>query len=231
MVTWLGIDSSDSVVGLSSGEGVDKAFEPNDLSAGQQGCLPSPPRVSDLLVNTGPGSPVEIQLLVSDDGQPGPYQVRIESLPNGLLSDLGNSQDITSVPYLLADPLDARVLFVLQDTEASTSFTYSADDGKCPGRRSLRLATVEVVVTEGQLIVGWDMDDDSQGSSRVSAGANLPAMGATLRREYRTQRRRVRLNGSYGNNLPEVNATTPPIDCSNATGVTVDFQQWLGVET
>lgn len=235
VVTWLGIDSSDSVVGLSSGEGVDEAFEPNDLSAGQQGCLPSPPRVTDLLVNTGPGSPVEIQLLVSDDGQPGPYQVRIDSLPNGVLSDLGNSQDITSVPYLLADPLDARVLFVPQDTEYSTSFTYSADDGGVPPEGGPSdLATVEVVVTEGPgLIAGWDMNDDPQwilegawGWGEPTGNGGDPSAGATGRNVVGYD-----LNGSYGNNLPELHATTPPIDCSNATGVTVDFQQWLGVET
>ncbi|MFH1748733.1 MAG: M14 family zinc carboxypeptidase [Planctomycetota bacterium] len=38
------------------------------------------------------------------------------------------------------------------------------------------------------------------------------------------------LYGDYANNLSERHLTTPAIDCSNATGVTLRFQRWLGVE-
>jgi hypothetical protein len=38
------------------------------------------------------------------------------------------------------------------------------------------------------------------------------------------------LNGDYENNLPETNATTPALDFTGYTDVTMSFQRWLGVE-
>lgn len=38
------------------------------------------------------------------------------------------------------------------------------------------------------------------------------------------------LSGDYGNNLPEYHLTTPALDCSDISGVTLSFQRWLGVE-
>ena len=38
------------------------------------------------------------------------------------------------------------------------------------------------------------------------------------------------LSGTYGNNIPAYYATTPAIDCSNASGVRLSFWRWLGVE-
>ncbi len=38
------------------------------------------------------------------------------------------------------------------------------------------------------------------------------------------------LNGDYTNYMSEYTLTTPAIDCSNATGTTLEFQRWLGVE-
>lgn len=39
------------------------------------------------------------------------------------------------------------------------------------------------------------------------------------------------LNGDYGNYIPEYHLTTPAINCSGGTGVTLEFYRWLGVET
>ena len=38
------------------------------------------------------------------------------------------------------------------------------------------------------------------------------------------------LNGGYSGNLPEQNLTSPPIDCTNRSGVQLSFERWLGVE-
>ncbi|MFQ5452818.1 MAG: thrombospondin type 3 repeat-containing protein [Candidatus Zixiibacteriota bacterium] len=38
------------------------------------------------------------------------------------------------------------------------------------------------------------------------------------------------LNGDYENNLPQRHLTTPAIDCSGISGVTLKFWRWLGVE-
>jgi len=39
------------------------------------------------------------------------------------------------------------------------------------------------------------------------------------------------LNGDYQNNLPETHATSPAINCTGLSGVTLRFWRWLGVET
>jgi len=38
------------------------------------------------------------------------------------------------------------------------------------------------------------------------------------------------LNGDYQDNMPEYHATSPVLDCSSMTGVTLKFYRWLGVE-
>ncbi|MHC5111013.1 MAG: M28 family peptidase [Planctomycetota bacterium] len=38
------------------------------------------------------------------------------------------------------------------------------------------------------------------------------------------------LNGDYGNGIPEHNATSPVIDCSDVSEATLTFYRWLGVE-
>ncbi|MBN2056863.1 choice-of-anchor J domain-containing protein [bacterium] len=39
------------------------------------------------------------------------------------------------------------------------------------------------------------------------------------------------LNGDYNNTIPEYHLVTPPMDCSSATGTSLNFYRWLGVET
>ena len=235
VITWLNIDSTDSIVGLSSGAGVDADYEPNDLSESQSGCLPTPPNVQDLTVSTTPGTPLDIQLLVSDDGTPGPFSVTIESLPAGTLTDLGNGVAIDSAPYVLSDPEDARVRFTPDPGEYQTSFAYSADDGGTPPEGGVSdLGVVDVVVSTGpQVIVEWNMDTDpnwflagdwawgqpaGQGGDPSSGATGVNVVGYNLA-------------GQYGNGLGEIHATTPAFDCSDSTDTTLRFKRWLGVES
>jgi lysyl endopeptidase len=60
-----------------------------------------------------------------------------------------------------------------------------------------------------------------------SSGASDPAAGFTGSNVYG-----YNLNGGYANNLSSVQyLTTPPLDCSDATGTRLVFQRWLGVES
>ena len=235
VVTWLNIDSSDSIVGLSSGAGLDAEFEPNDLSASQSGCLPSPPSVQDIQVSTNPGAPVEIQLLASDDGDPGSLSVTIESLPSGTLTDLGNGATITFAPYTLSDPEEAMVRFTPGPGEYQTSFTYSADDGGTPPEGGVSdLATVDVTVTTGpQVFVEWNMDEDPDWSlqgdwawGQPAGSGGDPSSGATGANVVG-----YNLAGQYASNLSQTHATTPIFDCSGSVGTTLEFKRWLGVES
>ena len=234
-ITWLEIAVTDAVVGLSSGTGVDVDFEPNDLSASQSGCLPRPPSVQDLEVTTNPGTPVEVQLQASDDGQPGPLTITIESLPSGTLTDLGTGSSITGVPYTLSDSDDARVRFTPGPGEYQTQFTYSADDGGTPPEGGAsNIATVDVIISAGpSVVIGWDMDEDpgwtlpgEWGWGQPTGQGGDPGSGATGANVVG-----YNLNGAYENNLGEIHASTPTFDCSQSTGTTLNFKRWLGVES
>ena len=233
-MTWLEIASTDAVVGISSGAGVDVDFEVNDLSASDAGCQPQPPSVQDIEISTNPGTPVEIQLLANDDGQPGPVSIMIESLPSGTLTDLATGAPITSAPYALADSQDARVRFTPGFGEYQTEFTYSADDGGTPPEGGLsNIGTVAIdVETQPQVLISWDMDENpgwflggnwTWGQPTGQGGD--PSSGATGSNVIG-----YNLNGAYENNLGEVWANTPTFDCSDSTNTTLNFKRWLGVD-
>ncbi|MEE2971861.1 MAG: M43 family zinc metalloprotease [Planctomycetota bacterium] len=235
-IAWLDIASTDSVVGLSDGNGLDSTFEPADLSTAAAGCLPRPPSVSDVAVGTLPGTPVDISLNASDDGTPGPLSIIIRSLPtSGVLRDLGSNTVISTVPHVVSDNTAPQVRFEPPaGLEFTTTFLYGADDGGVPPEGGASPdGTVTVVVVSGpRPIVTWDMDEDpawtlegawSWGSP--TGGGGDPAGGATGSNVVG-----FALNAEYPNNLPETHATTPPVDCSRATETTLRFKRWLGVE-
>ncbi|MEE2681734.1 MAG: hypothetical protein VX641_05105, partial [Planctomycetota bacterium] len=233
-VTWLGIAATDAVVGISAGAGVDVDFEVNDLSASQAGCQPQPPSVQDITVATNPGTPVEIQLLASDDGEPEPLSITIESLPSGTLTDLGSGASITTAPYTLVDAEDARVRFTPAPGQYLTEFTYSADDGGTPPEGGLsNLGTVEIdVSTQPEVVISWDMDENpgwflggSWNWGQPTGQSGDPTSGATGSNVIG-----YNLNGAYQNNLGEIWANTPTFDCSESTNTTLHFKRWLGVD-
>ena len=236
-IAWNGISVNDAVVGLSDGNGLDATFEPADLSAQAAGCLPRPPSVSDLSYNTQPGSPVEISLVGSDDGTPNPFVFEVRSMPSGgVLRDLGTNAVITSAPYVVSTTVAPQLRFEpAGSSEFTTSFLYGADDGgRAPNGGASDDATVTVVVATGpQPIVEWTMDSDpgfmlaggwAYGSP--TGGSGDPNGGATGSNVLGYV-----LNGDYTNNLAATHATSPSVDCSDATQTTLRFKRWLGVES
>ena len=68
-----------------------------------------------------------------------------------------------------------------------------------------------------------------QGQWQVGAPNYTPGNGPTAAVSG-TKILGYNLSGEYGKNIPEQNATTPAIDCRNASGVRLSFWRWLGVE-
>ena len=235
-IAWLEIGVSDAVVGLSDGGGLDSTFEAADLSASAAGCLPRPPSVSDASYTTQPGSPVDIVLSASDDGTPGPLTIDIRSLPsNGILRDLGDGSIISAVPHVLSSVAPPQVRFEPSgSSEFSTSFLYGADDGgRAPNGGSSPDATVTIVVSSGpQALIAWDMDTNPGWSLEGAWSWGSPSGGGGDPNGGDTGVNVIgyALDAEYGNNLGEVHATSPSFDCTDATGTTLRFSRWLGVE-
>jgi hypothetical protein len=130
-ITHLGCSSTDSVVGLSEGVGLDPDYFPSDLS-NMGSCGPRPPTAAPVDVNTGINVPATITLDGTDDGLPDPPAALtyiIDTLPlHGTLSD-PNGGIIDAVPYdLLAY---GNVVDYTPDTGNSDpdQFTYHVNDG------------------------------------------------------------------------------------------------------
>ena len=239
-LSWLELDSSDCIAGLSPGYGLDPTFVPNDLSEESGGCVARPPQASDIAVSTNVGTPIDITLNGSDDGEPLPLVYVIESLPNFVLRDIATGEQITTVPYVLGSGNGPHVTYQPPPGwEGVTNFLYYTDDGGTPpeGGRS-ESADVEITVSAGPSTVlsfsmdedpGWTLEGDwsfgvPQGQGGQYGNAD-PTSGFTG-----TQVMGYALDGDYGNNLPEYSATTQSIDCSELTDVTLEFMRWLNVE-
>ena len=236
ILAWGGLDVGDAIIGLSPGGGLASNFIPNDLSAGESGCLPRPPSVQDINLVTAPGVPVDITLLGSDDGQPSPMVFIIDDLPLFNLRDLATGQVIESVPHFIEATSGPHLRFEpVGAWEGSTSFVYHADDGGSPPEGGpSNDATVSISVATGpQVIRGWDMASDpgwsldaGWGFGQPLGSGGDPSSGATGPNVIGYE-----LGGQYTNNLPERHATSPSVDCSNSTETTLRFQRWLGVES
>ncbi len=76
---------------------------------------------------------------------------------------------------------------------------------------------------------GWQTEADWAWGQPTGGGGEYggpdPTSGFTGNNVYG-----YNLYGDYDNLMPERHLTTGAIDCSNATGVTLSFQRWLGVE-
>ncbi len=237
-LAYLGIESADSIVGLSDGLGIPDDFIASDLSSSASGCLPLPPSASDVSVGTAPGTAVEISLLGSDDGQPLPLVYEVLSLPqNGDLIDLSTGGTIEIVPYSINQVPGPHVRFEPSGlNEFETSFSYRCTDGgTAPGGGVSNEATVTILVVSGPRVVkawnmdvdpGWTLNEGGQGWSYgpPSGSGGDPSSGATGSNVVGFA------TGQYDNDLPEIHATTDAVDCSDCTETTLRFKRWLGVE-
>jgi hypothetical protein len=237
VVSYLNIDSTDSVVGLSEGLGVDVDFLPTDLSE-IGSCGPRPPIASGANVQTDIGMPVLITLLASDDGLPNPpaaITLSIASLPaHGTIRE-PNGPAITAVPALLSGD---EIEYTPDPWYGGPdSFTFTADDGGTPpdGGES-NPATIDITVGGPQLVYDYPLDSNPGWTTEgkwafgvpLGNGSNSgdPTSGHTGSFVYG-----YNLAGDYSNSMPKYNLTTTSIDCTEMTDTELRFWRWLGVES
>jgi IPT/TIG domain len=199
--------------------------------------VPTPPSASNIALDTPANTNIEVVLDATDDGLPnGTINYLISSFPtSGDLFDTGTGLLIDTVPYQLSGNM---VTYNPETYSLGTdTFAYIADDGGVwPDGGTSNIASVSVNVG-WQVVYDFLVDDTNPGFSRTgqwdfgqpTGGGSFnsdPVSGFTGNNVYG-----YNLAGDYANNMPERYLTTPPLDFSNVTGVTLRFQKWLGIET
>ena len=71
MISYLTVEATDGLAGLSEGAGLSADYYATDLS--ELGpCGPQPPTAEDVAVSTPESTPVGVTLVASDEGEPNP---------------------------------------------------------------------------------------------------------------------------------------------------------------
>ncbi len=238
-ISYLTIDATGGLAGLSRGTGTPADFYMSDLTA-IGSCGPRPPSAASQALQTPVGQPLSITLQGEDDGLPAPPAALayiITERPQRPLRDAGNNHLIVAgdLPYTLTG--NAVTYSPGPAFQGVDTFKFKVNDGGTPpdGGDS-GLATVTITVGGPQIAYnfpfdsnpGWTTED--QWAFGVPTGATAgsgrdPNSGHTGTNVYG-----YNLNGAYANSMPERHLTSTPIDCSNLTQVKVRFWRWLGVE-
>ena len=234
-LSYLGIDSSDSIVGVSEGSGLSPDFFESDLSS-YGACGPRPPAAAGGSYSTAAATGVNMELMASDDGLPMPSMVSlwVDSLPtNGSLIDLGSGSVISSVPHQVNGSMVRYApLGLYQGTD---SFTFYGDDGgSAPDGGPGSSATINLTVGGPQSVHEFLTDDsdpmwsgDGQWAFGMPQGIDGdPSSGFTGDNVLG-----YNLSGDYTNNMPQHHLVSNAINMSGVTGSEVSFQRWLGVES
>jgi hypothetical protein len=200
-------------------------------------CGPTPPSARNVAVDTPANADVDVTLDATDDGLPdGTLFYMIASLPSsGEIFDTGTGALIDAVPYLLLGDM----VTYSPDTQylGIDTFTFFADDGGTPpdGGAS-NIAGVNVAVG-WQVIYDFLVDDSDPGFTTTGQWAfGQPTGGGSHDFDPTSGFTGnnvcgYNLAGDYTNNMSEQYLTTPPLDFSEATDVTIRFQKWLAVES
>jgi hypothetical protein len=198
----------------------------------------TPPVANDSSETTNIDTPIMITLDATDDGQPGPLDYIITSLPsNAQLSD-PSAGAISSVPYTLLS--NGNQVNYTPDAAyiGSDSFQFKANDGGTPpdGGDS-NTATVTTNIAAISVIYsatmdtnpGWTYEGDWEwGVPAGSGGAYSnpdPTSGHTGANVVG-----YNLSGDYKKIQSTKWVTTNAINCTGQTGVTLSFYRWLNVE-
>lgn len=148
-ISWLGIDSSDSVAGISEGDGLSiDFFESNHSGSGS--CGPRPPSAGNSAALAAQDTDTLITLVASDDGLPDPpgaLEFTVTALPNEQLRDAGTDAVINSVPHTLAGGGNQVIYAPTNGFVGADSLQFKADDSGTPpdGGESI-VATVSITV-------------------------------------------------------------------------------------
>jgi hypothetical protein len=237
-ISYLQVDISDAIAGLSGGTGLDPDFLETDLS-GVGSCGPRPPFVSSESLQTEQNTPLTIDLEANDDGLPDPpaaVTYRIETLPQGDLRDTGDSHLIASgdLPYTLVGGGNQVEYTPDPGYSGSDSFTFKANDGgDAPDGGDSTTGMVDIIVGGPTAIYSWPLDadpgwttEDMWAYGKPQGIDGDPTGGFTGINVYG-----FNLTGEYDNNMSVQRLTTTVIDCSTVANAELRFQRWLGVES
>jgi subtilisin-like proprotein convertase family protein len=188
---------------------------------------PCPPSVSDIAASTGVDTPVDITLDAASPNS-GTLDYIVTALPaNGRLFLPGTTNEITAAPATL--PADTVTYLPDLGFGGADTFTYNADDGQAQAPED---AQVSVGVVSGDAIFAFPLDVDPGFDTTGDWGFGQPAgedgdptSGFTGDNVYG-----YNLNGAYPDNMGEEFLTTPALDFTDVTGVSLKFRRWLGVE-
>ncbi len=201
------------------------------------GCVPQPPTAHDVFAQTPSNTPLHIALDATDDGLPdGTLFYVVDSLPfEGELFDASTGELIDSVPFVLGG--DTVMYAPDAPFWGSDSFGYHADDGDLPpdgGPSNLAGVTIDV----GRMaLYEFLVDDTDPGFSTTGDWEFGQPIGGGSRNGDPTSGFTgdnvlgYNLQGDYSNNMPERYLTSPVMDFSGVTGVTLRFQKWLAIES
>jgi hypothetical protein len=240
-VTWLENGIDDFIAGVSPGNGLDPDFFESDLSS-YGACGPRPPFAESAEVAIDINGSRFFDLSGSDDGLPGgPLVYTITSLPaSGAVATAGGEL-ITEAPFTLAPGETTLRYAPLGGFAGVDELRFVADDGGIapdggvsPSEGVITLATggpEEVYafltddsdpgwMTEGQWAFGAPL------GGAGSSGGPDPTSGYTGQNVYG-----YNLAGGYDDNIPRHSLTTGAIDCTQLSGVELEFRRWLGVES
>lgn len=246
-VTWLEIEATDGLAGLSDGNGVPFDFHQSDLSAESSGCTEMPPSAAPVFAATDFAQAVEVHLLAADDGLPAPASLEhvILSLPlHGTLIDPG-AGPVLSVPHTLASAGDSVVYAPRGVYRGDDSFDYlGRDGGSAPSGGNSPAATVTVSVG-GPIAAAEFLTDDTDPMWARDAGwefgpplglggaaAAGPGVGPPDPSSAFTGANVLGFNlaGNFPNAMPPRYLTTGVLDCSGLSNVTLTYRRWLGVD-
>ncbi|MBN1846203.1 MAG: hypothetical protein JW810_11005 [Sedimentisphaerales bacterium] len=154
-VTWLNVDATDGLAGLSNGNGVPADFLESDLSA-YAACGAWPPTAYDVEELLPIGTSKTLALDAVDDGLPNPpgaLTYIIETLPaHGTLEDAGGG--LITTPHTPLASYGNQVIYTPNPGyNGPDSFTFKANDGGTPpdGGDS-NIATCDLQITDCQIV-------------------------------------------------------------------------------
>ena len=201
---------------------------------------PAPPTAYDVSETTFLDTSVNVTLDAADDGLPNPpaaLSYIITALPNhGFIADSADpGTPIVSVPYMLTGN---DVLYTPRPgCDAPASFTYIASDGgTAPDGGDSNQAVGSIDFETSSVLYAADMTDNPGwtldglwawgppagiGGSNGNPDPNSGFTGSSVVG--------YNLSGDYGRIKPAQWATTSAIDCTEMTGVTLNFYRWLNV--
>ncbi|MCP4591656.1 MAG: hypothetical protein GY842_13025, partial [bacterium] len=240
-VSYLTMDAAEGIAGLSAGGGQPAEYYPSDLS-GLEDCGPKPPEAFDANLNTPVYVPLDITLGAIDDGDPGPLDYIVLSLPSGgVLEDTGTGLALDSVPYTLAGGGNRVDYLPYACFNGADGFTFKVNDGGTPpegGDSNEASVSISVTLSAGsaQMRHSFPLDSDpgwateGQWEFGVPQGGGShhldPTSGHTGSNVYG-----YNLAGDYPRNMSTtLYLTAGPLDCTDQLGTELRFRRWLGVE-